>query len=135
MMQATPSRAPTIEQLEQELSRLASLVGIKLEIPRHIVPVGDLELDKARDWRWARGIYAFEIDGIVQYIGRTLSNGMWSRMSEYLVKGGPAWREVMDDSRTKVRLYIFDLPDVFWAASFEIRLIELIAPVHNVRAS
>lgn len=134
-MQANPQPAPTVERLERELARLASQVGIRLEIPRHIVSVNDLELEKARPWRWAMGIYAFEIDGVVQYIGRTLSDGMWKRMSQYLVKGGPAWREVMNDSRTNVRLYIFDLPDVFWAASFEIRLIELLAPAHNVRSS
>lgn len=104
-------------------------------MPTHAVAVSDIAPRKRLKWTYAKGIYVFEIEGAVQYVGRALGAGMGERVRANIRNGPPSWKAVVDDPRTRIRLYIFDVPDAFWSASFEARLIELLAPAHNLRIS
>jgi hypothetical protein len=128
------------EKIVESIHRFASRVhGLRLRISERfpVTRLRDRKSDAFAGWGDAPGVYFFEQDGIVQYVGRALRRtGLRARVHTNCTSfGDPAWDRVIKDPTSVVRAVPLETIEWYWAASLETFLISELAPPFNKRDS
>jgi hypothetical protein len=95
-------------------------------------------------WRGKPGIYYFSLGNEIKYVGKgTARWGVGYRVYKGLNKIGltnfnradpkPSWSDMLNDPRSKVGIFEFDLSDFYWPVSLEAFLIPSLSPELNKR--
>jgi hypothetical protein len=104
---------------------------------RHVGELRDRRSAAYKGWGDMPGIYFFEQDSLVVYIGRALRGTLLRGRvhSQCTSFGDPAWDEVIGDDQTVVGAVPFQLADWYWPAALEAHLIGVERPPFNKRDS
>ena len=123
------------QALEEFLLRIPSLtVGGPYRVP--IEELRNKKSMRYAEWGNSSGVYFFEQDARIFYIGRALpGSGLRSRVhSQCTAYGDPSWDAVILKDETQVGVITVERKDWYWAAALEPFLIERVTPSHNRRA-
>ena len=86
------------------------------------------------NWKNELGIYVFIQGNDIKYIGRSLINGLGSRVSDQINSfGNPDWDDVINNDYVRIGLICLKQNDWFIAAALEAFLINLFRPEFNKR--
>jgi excinuclease UvrABC nuclease subunit len=91
------------------------------------------------DWSHSSGVYFFEQEGTIQYVGRALpGTGLRSRVHDQCTSfDDPKWDTIIRNESllTTVGVVAVLEKDWYWAAALEAFLIAKCRPAHNKRSS
>ena len=130
-------------------SELDALLGEFAQRVKDLAVVGPLRMpiealrDRSSatysDWSSASGVYFFEQEGRVQYIGRALpGTGLKARVhNQCNAFGDEKWDTVIKNDGVPTTVGVISLSSVdwYWAAALEAYLISRCQPPHNRRSS
>ena len=90
---------------------------------------------ESKKWAERSGIYFFEQDGTVQYVGRALwRTGLLGRILDHCQpRGDVAWDALWTHENTSVGVVALEPADWYWAGALEPYLITHCAPRFNKR--
>ncbi len=128
---------PLLVDIESDMREITSRIGLSLAIPSFIETVQKIAARRSElAWTGSKGLYLFESEGRVKYLGRALGTFLGERLrSQCRARGHEPWDAVLDDPATRVRLYLLEPAEWYWAASVEAYLIERHRPPINKRVS
>lgn len=128
---------PLLVNIEADMREITLRIGVSLALPSFVQTVQEIAKRNSRfSWTGRKGLYLFESGGTVKYLGRALGTPIGERLrSQCRSRGHEPWHEVLDDPATRVRLYLSEPNEWYWAASIEAYLIDRHRPPINKRVS
>lgn len=123
-----------IGPLQKIAGRIAGLV-----IPEPLVIKPSECADRGFKWpAWGNesGIYSFEREGRVLYIGRALGASLEQRLKNHCTNRNDAvWVEAMESPQTWVYVFPFPPDEWYWTASVEAKLNSEVKTIFGMRIS
>ncbi len=132
----------TFVDIEEALKEFAGRVAGLAYTGPVCIPIKELRDRRSptyRDWAHSSGVYFFEQQGSVQYIGRALpGSGLRSRVYNQCTSyGDQKWDSIIKNDEKPTTVGVIWLPqqEWYWAAALEAFLIGRCHPPFNKRSS
>jgi len=126
----------TCDELENQVRVFCRRISQLPEPQQYIHQSAELlnpEALRSVSWRTYPGIYAFESDGRIVYVGRAAKDALGTRIWDQVRPRPGEWHEIVTRPDTRIALYAFRMEDWFWVASLELYLLQIEKPEYNKR--